>query len=71
MILYDENDTRPVAQLVACLTEEPQITGLIPGLARTFMEIDHEILSMVIFCLPLIQEGSCHILGKVWYFSTG
>ena len=44
-------------QSVAHLTEEPEVLGSIPSLALTFVETDHGIFSMVIFPLPLIQEG--------------
>ena len=32
-------------QLVAHLTEEPEVPGLMPGLAHTLVEIDQEIFS--------------------------
>ena len=34
------------------------------GLQHSFVEIDHEIFSMVILSLPLIQEGQLSISGK-------
>ena len=46
-----------VAQLVASLTADPGVVSLIPAQYHTFVEIDHEIISMVILLLPLIQEG--------------
>ena len=37
---------------------------LLPGLQHSFVEIDHEIFSMVILSLPLIQEGQLSVSGK-------
>ena len=37
-----------VAQSVTCLTADPGIAGSIPARYHTFVEIDHEIISMVI-----------------------
>ena len=34
------------------------------GRQHSFVEIDHEIFSMVIFSLPLIQEGQLSVSGK-------
>ena len=51
-------------QLIACLTEELEVPGSIPGPAHTYMETDHEIFSTVIFTLPLIQEGQFSVTGK-------
>ena len=31
-----------------------------PGRQHSFVEIDHEIFSIVVLSLPLIQEGRCH-----------
>ena len=53
-----------VAQTVACLTEE---SDSISGLAFAFVEIDHEILSSVIFSQSL--KDKCQLL--VWVLSTG
>ena len=46
----------PVAQLVASLIADPGVLSLIPAWSDTFLEIYHEIFSMVILCLPLSQE---------------
>ena len=35
-----------------------------PGRQHSFMEIDHEIFSMVILSLPLIQEGQLSVSGE-------
>ena len=35
-----------------------------PGRQHSFVEIDHEILSVVILSLPLIQEGQLSVSGK-------
>ena len=39
------------------MTADPRVASLILARLHTFVEIDHEITSMVIFLLPLIQEG--------------
>ena len=44
-------------QLVASLTADPGVMNLIAARSDTFMEIDHEIISIVILLLPAIQEG--------------
>ena len=46
-----------IVQSVASLTADPGVMSLIPALSHTFVEIDHEIFSMAILLLPLIQEG--------------
>ena len=46
--LYNKNKQDPVMQLVACQIADP---------GHTFVEIDHEIFSLVILLLPLIKEG--------------
>ena len=39
-------------------TGDQRVAGsTLPGWQYSFMEIDHEIFSMVILTLPLIQEG--------------
>ena len=37
------------------------------GRQHSFMEIDHEIFSMVILSLPLIQEGQLSVSGERMY----
>ena len=49
----------PVAQSVASPTADPGVASSIPARSQTFVEIDHEIISMVILLLLLIQEGLC------------
>ena len=42
-----------------------QFAGSTPrGRQHSFVEIDHEIFSMVILSLPLIQEGQLSVSGK-------
>ena len=48
---------RPVAHMVTSPTADPGATSLIPALFHTFVEIDHEIISMAILLLTRIQEG--------------
>ena len=47
----------------ACLTTVPGVASSIQAWSYTFMEIDHEIISMVIF-LPFVEsfkKGSCQL----------
>ena len=55
-----------VAQWVACPTGDQEVAGWIPAGVQqlSFKEIDHEIFSMVIFSLPLIQEGQLSVSGE-------
>ena len=46
------------------LTADPGVASLIPAWSYTFMEIDHEIISMIIFLLPLIQEGLLSVTSE-------
>ena len=51
----------------ACLTADPGVAGSIPARSHTFAEIDHEILSTVIF-LPSAEsfkKGCCQLQVKV------
>ena len=59
----------PLMQSVMHLTADPGVVSLIPVLSHTFMEIDHEIISMVIHLLLLIQEEL--LSEKVCAPSTG
>ena len=59
-----------VAQLVAHLTEEQEISGLIPVVAHIFIGIDHEIFSAVIFGpFHIFRKASVQLLAKVWALS--
>ena len=62
-----------VAQPVMCLatdaslTADPGVMSLIPAQSLTFLEIDHEIISMVIL-LPSsesFKKGCCQLQAKV------
>ena len=46
-----------IGQWITSPTADPGVASLIPARSHTYMEIDHEIISMVILLLPLIQEG--------------
>ena len=68
-----------VAQSVTCLatdaslTADPGVASLIPAWSHTFVEIDHEILSMVIL-LPSadsFKKGCCQLQAKVCAQITG
>ena len=54
-----------------CQTADPGVGSLIPTWSYTFMEIDHEIISMAILLLALIQEGCCQLQAKVYIRSIG
>ena len=64
----------PVAQSIASLIADPRVMSLIPARSHTFMEIDHEIFSMVFLILPLIKEGLlsvtsesvCNLCSEYW-----
>ena len=52
----------------ACLTADPGVASSIPARYHTFVEIDHEIISMVIL-LPsadLFKKGCCHMCTNYW-----
>ena len=55
----------PVTQSVVNLIADPGAVSLIPARSLTFFVIDHEIISMVILLLPLIQEGLLSVTVKV------
>ena len=72
--------TKPgrVAQSVTCLatdaslTADPGVESSIPARSHTFVEIDHEIISMVIL-LPSaesLKKGCCQLQAKVCARST-
>ena len=51
----------------ASLTADPWVASLIPALSHTFVEIDHEIISMIIL-LPSAEsfkKGCCQLQAKV------
>ena len=54
----------PVAQSVANPIADPGTLSLIMAPFHTFMEVDHEIFSIVILLLPLIQEGLVSVTSK-------
>ena len=67
------------AQSVTCLatdaslTADPGVGSLIPAWSHTFMEVDHEIISMVIL-LPSAEsfkKGCCQLQAKVCALGTG
>ena len=54
-----------LAQLDAHLTGDQEIAGSTPTMSvNFFVEIDHELFSTVILCLPLIQEGQLSVSSK-------
>ena len=58
------NTLGPVGQLVTSPTADPGIVSLILAQSHTFVEIDHEIISMVILLLLLIQEGLLSVTSE-------
>ena len=59
-----------IGQCITSPTADPGVASLIPARSHTFVKIDHEIISMVILLLPLIQEGLCQLQAKVYVRST-
>ena len=50
----------------ACLTADPGVASSIPVRSHTFVEIDHEIISMVILpSADLFKKGCCQLQAKV------
>lgn len=61
-------------QSIVGLPEEPEVPGLTPGPAHTFVKNDHDIFSTVIFPFPLFQEEQLSVAGYsigTWYWLTG
>ena len=52
-------------QSVVTLIADPGVMSSVPGQPLAFMEIDHEIISMVIFLLWLIQEGLLSVTSEI------
>ena len=53
-----------MALLDACQAGDQEVASLTPYRQHSFMEIDHEIFSVVILFLLLIQEGQLSVSGK-------
>ena len=53
--------------LVKCLTADQGVTSSIPAWSHTFVENDHEIISMAI----LFKKGCCQLQAKVCARGTG
>ena len=77
--IYKNYETCAIGQSVRCLatdaslTADPGVASLIPARSRTFVEIDHEIISTVIL-LPSAEsfkKGCCQLQAKVCAPSTG
>ena len=66
--MWDEGFSSPAlkAQLDTPSDLRPGGRGFNPrrGRQHSFVEIDHEIFSTVIFSLPLIQEGQLSVSGE-------
>ena len=64
-----------MAQLDAPATVNQEVAGKIPtgsgSILSSIMEIDHEIFSMIILFLPLIQEWHLSVSSKRMCTSTG
>ena len=52
-------------QSVASPTADPGVASLIPALSHTFVEIDHEITSMVSYKLKYVHEVLVNRLVKL------
>ena len=57
----------------ASLTADPGVTSSIPAWSHTFLEIDHEIISMVILLSSAesFKKDCCQLQAKVFAQSTG
>ena len=73
LIIFFSNMPGRVVQSVtclatdACLTADPGVASWIPARSHTFVEIDHEMISMVIL-LPSadsFKKGFCQLQAKV------
>ena len=53
-----------VGQSVASPTADPGITSLISARSYTYVEIGHEMISMFILLLPLIEEGLLSVTSE-------
>ena len=78
MTLLNSYKMGHVAQSVTCLatdvslTADPGVASSIPARSHTFMEIDHDIISMGIL-LPSAEsfkKGCCQLQAKVSYMCT-
>ena len=80
-MLYHSFQKTPgrIAQSVTCpstdahLTTDPGVTSAILAWSNTFVEIDHEIISMIIL-LPSadsFKKGCCQLQAKVFAQITG
>ena len=50
----------------ACLTADPGVASWIPAQSHNFVEIDHEIISMVILpSADSFKKGCCQLQAKV------
>ena len=70
-VTYHMQTVPPVAQLVASTTADPAVASSIPARSHTFVEIDHEIISMFILLFRWFKKGCCQLQAKVWARSTG
>ena len=59
-LFHHKNKTGSIAQSKVLLTADPGVTRS----NIKFMEIDHEIISLVILPLLLIQVGQLSVIGK-------
>ena len=57
----------PMVQSVASLTADPGIVKMIPAQSHTFVEIDHEIISMVIITPPSADSRRVVVSYKCKY----
>ena len=77
--MFSVNEQGCKSQSVTCLVTDanlaanPGVASSIPARSHTFVEIDHEIISTVIF-LPSgesFKKGCCQLQAKVCARSTG
>ena len=78
-LIYQQIIPGSVVQSVKCLatdvnlTADPGVASSIPDRSHTFVEIEHEIISTVIFCpsAESFKKGCCQLQEKVCARSTG
>ena len=63
-LISTEHSALPTVQSVMSLIADQGVVGLIRVRFLTFMETDHEIFSMIILLLSLIQEGLVSVASK-------
>ena len=67
LLIQSQNIQGSILQLVASPPADPGVTSLILVQSHTSIGIDHEIISIVILLLLLIQEGLLSVTSESTY----